>query len=155
VTTFGGFTGQLDDQLQLTDAVAYLATPKDGITAKRFRVKISNLDLGKQEGKVSAVVEGVMGALERYMYPEYKDIWDQNLIPGKPANLVEGRVKETKTLVSGCLPEIENCEKRPEAQRLDVYPTVSSQHFKVTVTLKLANLQPGATITGIVALSDD
>jgi len=155
VTALGGFSGQLDDKLQLKDVVVYIPTDKTGLTAKHLRVKIFHREEASHAGRVSAVVQGVSGALERSIYPQYRTVWDLRSIPEIPKQLAEGKVKPADFRLDDCLPEIERCQKAKEAKRLNIEPAVPSVGFVVRISLEFTNLQPGLKITGVVALSDE
>lgn len=155
VTGFGGFSGQLDEESKVKDAIAFVPGDERGLTARKFRVRIFHVESEDQTGRVSAVVQGAAGALERGIVPEYKAIWDLRRIPELPEKFIDGTVNPADFRLSDCLPEIEQCERGHEARRLEIDPPVPSVGFFVKVSLEFTGLQPGTRITGVVALSDD
>jgi hypothetical protein len=156
VTALGGFSGELDDSLQLKDAVAFVPTDGDGLTAKSFRVRI--LDLGRtgQIAKVAAIVQTAPGILARNMYPQFDDLWDILKNPNLSNQIIEGEVKPVDVPLDACLPEIEHCPDSESSRRLPIEPPVPSVGFivKVSITFK-DDFKPGMTITGLVALDDE
>lgn len=155
VTALGGFSGELDDKLKLKDAFVYIPTDKAGFTAKHFQIKVLHLEASGQTGRVSAVVQGVSGALERSIYPQYQALWDLRNVPEIPKQLLEGKVKEADFRLDACLPEVERCQKDKEAARLPIDPPVCSSGFVIKIYLTFTGLQPRQKITGVVALSGD
>lgn len=153
-TALGGFSGILDDRLQLKDAVAFVPTDRSGFTASRLRVKILHMQHEDGTGSVSAVVQGAANAIERMIYPRYEAMWDLRGVPKATSRLLEGKVKDAEFPLDSCLPEIEHCGDRNEAQPLPIDPPVTSVGFIVTLSLAFRTLSPGMKITGVVALSD-
>jgi hypothetical protein len=151
---FGFFSGILSDTKQLRQT-AYIRTGCTRIDAQYFRVKLLSPRCDTLYGRVSADIEGAECGIERAVFPGYKDLWEQWGVPELPEKFITGHVKQAEIDLCDCLPEYESCGDDWEAEALDIKPPVSSVGFIVRIHLIIDALRPGATIKGVVALSDD
>lgn len=154
VAVFGIFSGTLDGAQWLGQNV-HVRTGSTKIEARYLRVKLLIPHRDILYGRVSADIRGAEGAIERVVFPQYQDLWARRDVPELPEEFIAGYVKEAEVDLCDCLPEYQSCDDDWEAEELDIYPSVSSIGFIVNVRLFIKDLQPGTTIRGVIALSDD
>ncbi|WP_243368809.1 hypothetical protein [Microvirga solisilvae] len=154
VTALGGFSGRLDDKLQLKDALVHVPTSKAGLTARNLRMKVLGAAGRAREGHVSAVIQGANGALARSIYPQYEAYWNLRKVPAIPLKMDEGQVKDAPFWPGACLPEIQHCKDGTSAKPIPLDQPVKSVGFIVHLSLTFPGLKAGMRVRGVVALSD-
>jgi hypothetical protein len=155
VTALGGFSGRLDEKLQLKDARVHVPTSRAGLTARSLRMKILGTAGQSREGRVSAVIQGANGSLARSIYPQYEAFWNLRKVPATPLKMDEARVNDVPFWPGACLPEIQHCKAGSMAASIPLDQPVTSVGFIVHLSLVFPGLRAGMKVRGIVALSNE
>jgi hypothetical protein len=157
-SVLGGFVGRLDQESALNDVTVLIPLPAgaDPFTARHLLIQTFEPTCERgQSGRVSARIEGVLGPMERSLYPQYEDYWTALRLPpadekaDRPVGTVDGPFSQC-----GCIPEVNGCDRADEAEPLEISRPVRGKGFVVTLNLRLAHLNPGTAVRGLVALND-
>jgi hypothetical protein len=158
-TVVGGFVGRLDQGGRLNDVIVHVPIPIDSgpFTARHFLIQTFEPPCdGERNGHLSALIEGVQGAMERAIYPQYEEYWtyfglrEEDMTAGRPT----GEVHAHDIDLCRCIPELDDCDEGNEAVPLEIYRSVEGRGFIVTLNLEIDDLDPGTIVRGLVALDD-
>jgi hypothetical protein len=157
-SVLGGFFGRLDQDSALNDVTVLIPIPADAasFTARHLLIQTFEPTCERgRSGRVSARIEGVLGPMERSLYPQYEDYWTALRLPpadqkaDRPVATVDGTFSQC-----GCIPEINGCDRADEAAPLEVSRPVRAKGFVITLNLQIEHLAPGTAVRGLVALND-
>jgi hypothetical protein len=154
----GGFFGRLDEHSELTNVTVLIPLPPDAdpFTARYFLIQTFEPPCTRgKNGQVSARIEGVLGPMERELYPQYENYWSElGLAPAdRKGDRAVAQVDDDFSQC-GCIPELSGCDKADEAVPLEISAPVRARGFLVTLNLRIAHLDPGTAVRGLVALID-